>query len=494
MFGVIDHVGRARRAGATAPRAGGSSSTAPSAGTTPAASPTCSTSRPDLIEKDPHEPRPRRPLHRRRVDRAGLRRAAGGDLPAQRGGGRHGARRAPRPTSTPRSPPRARPSTRGRGRARRRGSGSRSCEAFSGLYAARMGEMADLITTEMGSPDLVLQPGPVAGAVDADRGVPRGGPRVPVGGAPSRSARRRRDRPARAGGRGGRDPAVERPAVHDHVQAGPCPARGLHGRGQAGAGDAARPLPAGRAAPGGRRTPRRRQHRGRRPRGGRAPGRPPRRRQGGLHRLDGRGADDRGRVRRAAQAGQPRARRQVGRDRARRRRPGRDDGGPEVRRSDELRPGLRGPDPDPGQPEQLRRGGRRARRDRVVDAGRRPHRPRDRDRPDGRAAPAGAGGEVHRARPGGGRPGRGRRQRDARGPRPRLVRAPDGLRRRRQPDADRAGGDLRPGALGDPVRRRRRRRTDRQRLRLRPGRHRVDRRPGCRASTSPAGCAPAPTA
>ena len=33
--------------------------------------------------------------------------------------------------------------------------------------------------------------------------------------------------------------------------------------------------------------------------------------------------------------------------------------GPEVRRPDELRPGLRGPDPDPRQPQQLRRRGRR---------------------------------------------------------------------------------------------------------------------------------------
>ena len=54
-----------------------------------------------------------------------------------------------------------------------------------------------------------------------------------------------------------------------------------------------------------------------------------------------------------------------------------------------------------------------------VDAGRRPDGPGHRDRPDGRAAPAGAGREVHRARPGGGRPRRDRRQRDARRPRPR---------------------------------------------------------------------------
>ena len=131
----------------------------------------------------------------------------------------------------------------------------------------------------------------------------------------------------------------------------------------------------------------------------------------------------------------------------------------------------------------------------AVDAGRRPGRPGDRDRPDGRAAPAGAGREVHRARPGGGRPRRPRRQRHARRALDQgwYVR-PDGLRRRRQRDADRPGGDLRPGAVRDPVRRRGRRRPDRQRLRLRPGRHRVDRATWRPASTSPAGSAPARTA
>ena len=59
---------------------------------------------------------------------------------------------------------------------------------------------------------------------------------------------------------------------------------------------------------------------------------------------------------------------------------------------------------------QLRQRRRRARRRpsarmQVGD----PMRPGDRDRPARRAAPAGAGREVHRARPGGGRPGRARR-------------------------------------------------------------------------------------
>ena len=68
-----------------------------------------------------------------------------------------------------------------------------------------------------------------------------------------------------------------------------------------------------------------------------------------------------------------------------------------------------------------------------------------------------------------------------------LVRPADRLRRRRQRDADRAGGDLRAGPLGDPLRRRRRRGPDRQRLRLRPGRHRVDHRQGGRARRGPPG-------
>ena len=56
---------------------------------------------------------------------------------------------------------------------------------------------------------------------------------------------------------------------------------------------------------------------------------------------------------------------------------------------------------------------------------------------------------------------------------------------------DRAGGDLRPGAVDHPLRRRGRRGPDRQRLRLRPRRRRVVRRRGARASASRAGSAPA---
>ena len=63
-----------------------------------------------------------------------------------------------------------------------------------------------------------------------------------------------------------------------------------------------------------------------------------------------------------------------------------------------------------------------------------------------------------------------------------------------QRHAHRAGGDLRSGPRGHPLRRRRRRGAHRQRQRVRPGRLGVDRRRRRRASTSPAGSAPAPTA
>ena len=58
----------------------------------------------------------------------------------------------------------------------------------------------------------------------------------------------------------------------------------------------------------------------------------------------------------------------------------------------------------------------------------------------------------------------------------RLVRRAHGVRRRRQLDEDRAGRDLRPGALGDPVRQRGPSGEDRQRLGLRALRQRLDRR------------------
>ncbi len=68
-----------------------------------------------------------------------------------------------------------------------------------------------------------------------------------------------------------------------------------------------------------------------------------------------------------------------------------------------------------------------------------------------------------------------------------LVRRADDPRRRGQQLHDRAGGDLRPGAVGHRVRGHRRRHQDRQRLRLRPGRVGVDHRSGPRQGRHPGG-------
>ena len=284
---------------------------------------------------------------------------------------------------------------------------------FANLYAGRMEEMGHLITTEMGSPasfsQLAQAPAPWM-MIEAFLTVARAFPWEET-------------RP----GALGTDVIVRRepvgvvaaippwnvPQFTTISKVVPALLAGCTVVRQAGAGDAARLLPDGRAARRGRRARGRRQHRGRWPGGRRAPRGAPRHRQGRLHRLDRGRSADRRRVRRAAQAGQPRARRQVRRDRPRRRRPRRDHGGPEVHRPDEQRPGLRRADPHPGQPRAVRRGGRRARRDRRGHGRGRPGRPRDRGRADGRAPPAGARGEVHRARPGGGRPPRRRRTRHA---------------------------------------------------------------------------------
>ena len=66
------------------------------------------------------------------------------------------------------------------------------------------------------------------------------------------------------------------------------------------------------------------------------------------------------------------------------------------------------------------------------------------------------------------------------GLRARLLRAADGLLRRAQRHDDRAGGDLRPGAVDHPLRRRGGRGPDRQRLAVRARRRRVVGRRGAR--------------
>ena len=87
----------------------------------------------------------------------------------------------------------------------------------------------------------------------------------------------------------------------------------------------------------------------------------------------------------------------------------------------------------------------------------------------------------------------GRRQRPPDGHRPRLVRAAHRVRQRHQRHAHRAGGDLRPGARGHPLRRREGRGAHRQRQRVRPRRIGVDDATSSRAWTSPGASAPAPT-
>ena len=90
-----------------------------------------------------------------------------------------------------------------------------------------------------------------------------------------------------------------------------------------------------------------------------------------------------------------------------------------------------------------------------------------------RVAPARPGRGLHRQGPRR-RCARGRRWRSPGRLRQGLVRRAHALRRRRQQDDHRAGGDLRPGALGHPVRLGRRRGEHRQRLELRPVRIGVD--------------------
>ena len=301
MFGVIDHVGRAV---CEARRAGASSSTAPSAATTPAASPTGSPSPRDhhrnqeirmsldrdtlFIDGGWAAPATTRTIevispHTEQVV-ATVPEGTIGDIDAAVAAARHAFDHGPWPRMTP---------------AER----IDVVAAFSGLYAGKMAEMADAHHHRDGLAHVVRQPRSVAGALDADRGVPGHRSRVPLGGDPPGRARLTGDGAPRARRGGRRHPAVERPAVHDHVEGDPGAARRLHRRRQAGAGDPARRLPDGRAAHRGRCAGRRGQHRRRRPRGRRAPRRAPGHRQGRLHRLHRCGPQDRSGLRRAAQAG-----------------------------------------------------------------------------------------------------------------------------------------------------------------------------------------------
>ena len=108
----------------------------------------------------------------------------------------------------------------------------------------------------------------------------------------------------------------------------------------------------------------------------------------------------------------------------------------------------------------------------------------------GEAARPGRG--LHRQGHRGGRAA-GVRRRPSRGPGQRLLRAAHGVRRRRQQDDDRPGGDLRAGAEHHPLRHRGRRDQDRQRLGVRPGRQRVDHQHAAAASRSRRRSAPGRT-
>ena len=240
-------------------------------------------------------------------------------------------------------------------------------EAFSGLYAAKLGEMADLITLEMGSPtsfsNLAQSPAPwmqietflaIAREYPWEETRPGalGGPvvvrREPVGvvaaippwNVPQFTIMSKVVPALLAGCTVVVKPAPETP-LDTYLMAELLQEAGV----PAGVVNIVTS----------------------RPRGRRAPGVAPGRRQGRLHRLHRRRPPDRRDLRRAAQAGQPGAGRQVRSDRARRRRPRDDRRGPEVRLVDELRPGLRRADPDPRQPGPLRRGRRRPGRGRRRD-------------------------------------------------------------------------------------------------------------------------------
>ena len=266
----------------------------------------------------------------------------------------------------------------------------------------------------------------------------------------------------------------------------------LHGGVQAGTRDAARRVPAGRDLRRGRPARGRPLGRPGRPGGRRAPRHPSRRRQDLVHRLVGRGQADRRAVRRAAQALHARAGREVGGDHPRRRRPRRDHGEPAAERHHEQRAGVHRPDPHPRPAEPLRRGGRGPGRAGQGHDGRGPARPGDRGRPARRRPPARPRRGLPAQRPGRGGESR-RRRRPAGRLRQGLLRRADGLRRRRQQDEDRPGGDLRAGARRHPLRRRRRRGRHRQRLQLRALRFGVDERQRREVWASPGRCGRART-
>ncbi len=202
------------------------------------------------------------------------------------------------------------------------------------------------------------------------------------------------------------------------------------------------------------------------PETGPCPDRQPRAGQVHVHRLVRGGQGDRQDRRREAQAVLAGTGRQVGGHHPRGCRSGLDAADAGVLRVDELRSGLRRPDPGAGSPDALRRGRGKTCGSCLEHAGRAAGQRRSDDRPADLREAARTRRGLHPQGRRGGRAHRHRR-RPPRGPRQRLVRPAHRLRRRRQLDGHRAGGDLRPGVGGHSLRHRRGRRAHRQRLRLR---------------------------
>ena len=145
----------------------------------------------------------------------------------------------------------------------------------------------------------------------------------------------------------------------------------------------------------------------------------------------------------------------------------------------EQRPGVQRADPAAGPRGPARRGRRGRGRGGVEVRARRPRPGGHPDRPVGVRRAARPRGRLHPQGRRGGRDAGARRARSRSRARGYFVR-PDGVRRRRAGHDDRAGGDLRPGAVDHALHRRGRRRADRQRHPVRPGRGRVRRRRGPR--------------
>ena len=381
----------------------------------------------------------------------------------------------PRPTSTAPSPPRGRHSTTARGRTRRRRNGPTPSPRSRRRCRSARAQIADVVTNENGAPaqqSLGVQVFAATMVLDIYADIARSYPWSDerVGAMGQKVVVRR----APVGVCRGHHP-VERAAVHHGDEARAVPRVGLDDGAQAGARDAARPVPARRCRARGRPSARRGEHRRRVARGERAP----------RHATPA--------STRSASPARPRPARASASCAAQQiKRVTLELGGKSAAivlddvdleaqlqnimhvGADEQRPGLRRPDPHPGAalalPELVDALAAARRR----DAGRRPA--TIRPPPSARSSPnasATRSSGLHRVGQAAGRQGR-RRRRPPGGPRQGLVRRADGLRRRRQLDAIAREEIFGPVLSVIPYDDRRRRRPHRQRLRLRPLRLGVD--------------------